>query len=188
MQKGMQLEKLLSVIKWVKVNRRTIGINVRTNLRNHFWIFQNISDTILKLELLEFFGYSSLFFFSSSHDKYLEKGILFGNYTLFIKQVYWEFTIFIGNYTLFIKQAYCGPGRMRDKMLGYELVKVSCTMFSWTLDKAEHTEFAFLNSEDKAEGACAPVWHWQTNDRVPTKMGDGSGYTQCKVLFCLETV
>lgn len=30
-------------------------------------------------------------------------------------------------------------------------------MFSWTLDKTEHTEFALLNSEGKAEGACAPL-------------------------------
>lgn len=75
---------------------------------------------------------------------------------------------------------------MKDKMLGHELVKVSYTMFSWTLDKTEHTEFAFLNSEDKAEHAGARVW--QTNDRVSTKMGDDSGYTQCKVVFCLKTV
>lgn len=74
--------------------------------------------------------------FSSSHDEHLEKGISFGNYTV-------------------IKQAYYSLGRIRDKMLGCELVKVSCTMFSWTLEKTEHTDFAFLNSEAKAEVACA---------------------------------
>lgn len=80
--------------------------------------------------------------------------------------------VFYLEVTLFLKQAYCSPGRMRDKMLGHELVKVSYTMFSWTFDKTEHNKFAFLNSEDKAEGACTPVW--QTDDRVLTKMGDHS--------------
>lgn len=58
---------------------------------------------------------------------------------------------------LFIKQAYCNPGRMRDKMLGHEVVKVSCITFRGTLDKTEHMQLAFLNNEDKAEGACAPL-------------------------------
>lgn len=42
------------------------------------------------------------------------------------------------------------PGRMRDKMLGHELMKVSCNMFSWTLDKAEHPQDPFVNSGDRA--------------------------------------
>ena len=42
-------------------------------------------------------------------------------------------------------------------MLGHELVKVSCNMFSWTLDKAEHPQVPFLNSGDRASGACTPL-------------------------------
>lgn len=105
-KKGMQLEKLLSVFMWVKVNRRTIGVNGRANLRNHFWIFQIISDTILRLELLEFFGYSSLIFFFLLHMMNI------------LRKVFYLGII------LSIKQAYCSPDRLRDKMLGHGILNM----------------------------------------------------------------
>lgn len=139
---GMQLEKLLSVFKWVKVNRRTIGVNGRANLRNHFWIFQIISDTMLRLELLEFFGYSSLIFFF-----------------FFTWWTSWE--------RYFIWELYCLSSRLTAALTDWGIKCLAmefwiCTIFSWTLDKTEHTQFAFLNTEDKAEGClCTSVW--QTN-------------------------